>query len=138
MEYILIELFGGGSADWSDIANTEYHWWDIFETAKELEETYNIEDLSINDLYYAICYLAVNELLNAIEEYCSSANTQKEITLAEQIENISIEDFKILTNCLDTHIYYVGKNGEIIQKIFDKKIDEINDKIGFTYINFDN
>ena len=138
MEYILIELFGGGSADWRDIANTEYHWCDIFETAKDFKRTYNIEDLSIDDLYYAICYMTVNELLDAIEECCSSANTKEEIALAEQIEDISIEDFEIYVNCLDTHINYVGDNGEIIQKIFNNEIDEINDKIGFTYINFDN
>lgn len=82
--------------------------------------------------------MAVNELLNAIKEYCSSADTEEEIALAEQIEDISIEDFEISVNCLDTHINYVGDNREIIQKIFDNKIDEINDKIGFAYINFDN
>lgn len=138
MEYILMELFDGGSADWRDIADTEYDWCDIFETAKNYNGTDNIEDLSINDLYFAICYMAVNELLNAIEEYCNSANTKEEIALAEQIENISIEDFEIFANCLDTHITYIGENEEIIQKIFDDEIDEINNKIGFTYINFDN
>lgn len=138
MEYILNELFGGGSADWCDIASTEYDWCDIFETAKNYNGTDNIEDLSINDLYYVICYMAVNELLNAIKKYCNSANTKEEIALAEQIEDISREDFEIYANCLDTHINYVGENGEIIQEIFNNKIDEINDKIGFTYINFDN
>lgn len=38
MEYILIELFGGGSADWRNIASTEYNWSDIFETAKKLKK----------------------------------------------------------------------------------------------------
>lgn len=138
MEYILIELFGGGSADWCDIASTEYNWCDIFETAKNYNGTDNIEDLSINDLYFAICYMAVNELLDIIKEYCNSANTKEEITLAEQIEDISREDFEIYVNCLDTHINYIGENGEIIQEILNNEIDNINNKIGFTHIDFEN
>ena len=138
MEYILNELFGGGSADWCDIASTEYNWYDIFETAKNYNGTDNIEDLSIDDLYFAICYMAVNELLDIIKEYCNSANTKEEITLVEQIEDISIEDFEIYVNCLDTHINYVEENGEIIQEIFNNEIDNINNKIGFTHIDFDN
>lgn len=138
MEYILIELFGGGSADWCDIADTEYNWCDIFETAKNYEDTDNIEDLSIDDLYYTICILATSELLDKIEEYCNLANTKEEITLAKQMKNISIEDFEIYANCLDTHIRFVGENGEIIQEIFNNEIDNINKKIGFTHIDFDN
>lgn len=138
MEYILIELFGGGSADWYDIADTDYLWCDIFETAKNFKDTYDIEDLSINDLYFAICYMGVNELLDAIEKYCNSANTKEEIALAKQIEDISMEDFEIYVNCLDTHIRYVGENGEIIQEIFYNEINNINHRIGFTYINFNN
>ena len=34
MEYILISLFGGGTADWQDISKTNYDWEDIFDRAK--------------------------------------------------------------------------------------------------------
>ena len=35
IESILMALFGGGTADWNDIANTEYDWENIFELLKE-------------------------------------------------------------------------------------------------------
>lgn len=138
MEYILMSIFGGGKADWQDISQTDYSWDDIIETAKDINETDNIEDLSINDLYYAICYMGVNELINAIEEYCSSTNTKEERALARKMEDISMEDFEIYENCLDTHIKYVGENEEIIQEIFYNEINNIDSKIGFTHIDFDN
>ena len=74
-------------------------------------------------------------MLGYIEEYCDSANTKEEIILAKQLENISIEDFDIYANYLNTHINYIGENGEIISQLFSDKIDEINDKICFTCIN---
>lgn len=135
MEYILMSLFGGGICDWQDIGQTNYSWSDIFETAKDIDCTDYIENLSINSLYYAICYMGVSELLDCIEEYCDSANTKEEIILAKQLKNTSIEDFDIYVNCLDTYINYIGENREIISQLFSDKIDEINDKICFTCIN---
>lgn len=34
MEYILINLFGGGTLDWEDIGQTEYDWADIIDIMK--------------------------------------------------------------------------------------------------------
>ena len=135
MEYILISLFGGGTADWNDIAQTKYDWKEILSYAEDM----SCGQININDLYFAILSMARNELLDIIEEYVDKANTKEEIILAKQIENISIDDFDLWANCLDTHINFIGtkEQAEILQDLFETKIDEIDDKIGFTYINME-
>ena len=136
MEYILISLFGGGTADWNDIAQTKYDWKEIFRNAEDLALN---DGIQINDLYFSILEIARNELLDSIEEYVENANTTEEIILAEKIQNITEEDFDLWANCLDTRIAFVGTDdeAEIIQKLFQNKIDEIDDKIGFTYIRME-
>ena len=133
VEYILMAMFGGGIADWQDIAQTEYDWEEIF------DRIYDLKTTDINDLYYEILNMARTDLAEIIEEYVENANIKEEIILANKIEDISEEDFEIFTNCLDTHIRFRGteEQGKIIQELFEDKIEEINDKIGFTYINFD-
>lgn len=135
MEYILISLFGGGTADWNDIAQTKYDWKEILSYAEDM----SCGQIGINDLYFAILSMARNELLDIIEEYVDKANTKEEIILAKQLEKISIDDFDLWANCLDTHINFIGttEQAEILQDLFETKIDEIDDKIGFTYINME-
>lgn len=132
VENILISMFGGGTADWNDIAQTEYDWQEILSVAEDM----SYKSLQINDLYYAILTMARDELLDSIEEYVENANTKEEIVLAKQLEKISIDDFDLWANCLDTRIAFIGTDdqAEIIKDLFETKIDEINDKIGFTYI----
>ena len=138
LEYILMAMFGGGIADWQDIAETKYDWEEIFKNARNRYFGENIK-LEMNDLYAEILTMARDELVEIIEEYVEKANTKEEIILANKIEDISKEDFEIFTNYLDTHIWFRGteEQGTIIQELFEHKIDTINDKIGFTYINFD-
>lgn len=133
MEYILISLFGGGIADWQDIAETKYDWEEIFDNLKNRMDFENIE---INDIYEQIMLMARDELYNEMAKYIRKANTREEIAIAKVLENV---DFDIFSNCLDSHINFKGteEQAEIIQEIFREKIDELNDKIGFTYINFD-
>lgn len=69
---------------------------------------------------------------------CYNIVKLRERALARQMEDISMEDFEIYENCLDTHIKYVGENEEIIQEIFYNEINNIDSKIGFTHIDFDN
>ena len=137
MEYILINLFGGGVADWQDISQTKYYWDEIFSNLKDRME---LENIDINDLYEQIMLMARDELYNEMAEYAGKANTREEIAIAKILENIDVEeDFDIFANCLDSHINFIGteEQAKIIQEVFREKIDELDDKIGFTYINFD-
>ena len=133
MEYILISLFGGGIADWQDIAETKYDWEEIFDN---LKDRMDFENIDINDIYEQIMLMARDELYNEIAEYDGEANTREEIAIAKVLENI---DFDIYANCLDSHINFIGTEEQAasIQELFREKIEELNDKIGFTYINFD-
>ena len=47
--------------------------------------------------------------------------------------------FEIYTNYLNTSLYYIGEDEELAEEIQEKmrgKIEEIEDRIGFTYIEF--
>lgn len=131
MEDILIGLFGGGYADWQDIIKTNYDWEDIIEETKFRQG--GLEFLNINDFYSIILEMAKSELINAIDEWLEN-NTN---TYLQEDYN-GEDDFEIFTNCLDSHLYFTGldKVGEEIQKIFADKIQEINNNIGFTEIEF--
>lgn len=123
MENILTTLFGGGILDWQDISKTKYDWEDIFDKLD-----YNNDTIDINDLYYKIMETAVYELDNIIN------NDNK---ILEKYNGV--EDFEIYANyCLDSTIKFIGDNevGEKIQNIFKDEIEEINNKIGFTSIEF--
>lgn len=50
MEYILINLFGGGTLDWQDVGQTEFCWEDIIEIMKNYFGK-DMEDWDINDFY---------------------------------------------------------------------------------------
>lgn len=131
MEYILMALFGGGILDWQDISKTQYEWEDIFEQAKT---NYGANDLEINDLYATILEMALYDLEQAMRN-CEKETSEEFKECYKNIENY----FEIYTNYLDTRLYYVGDNEELAQEIQEKledEIDEINEKIGFTYIQF--
>lgn len=137
MEYILISLFGGGTADWQDITQTKYDWDKIIERGRYV---YGF-DLDINGLYGTILNIAIDELFDIVETYISTAKTKEEKEIAEKLEKIDFEnDFDTWTNCLDTHLKFIGDEelGKLLQDTFEKEIDEIDKKIGFTYIDFDN
>lgn len=131
MEKILIALFGGGYADWEDISKTNYDWEDIIEEIKFSQS--GLEFLDINDFYSIILEMAKSELVNAIDEWLEN-NTN---TYLQEDYN-GEDDFEIFANCLDSHLYFTGldKVGEEIQRIFVDKIQEINNNIGFTEIEF--
>lgn len=143
MEYVLIALFGGGTLDWEDITNTEYCWRDIIETAK-YECGTDIENLDINDFYYAILILALEELQQEINEYIENNYSEKEKDVFEKLKKIdcdinNTEQWDIFCNCLDTHIIFVGDTeiAKALSSTLQEIVDRISDKIGFTYINLD-
>lgn len=137
MEYILMSLFGGGICDWQDIAQTEYDWDEIFERARYRWGF----DITINCLYETILDMALDDLNDLIEDYIAKAETEEEKEIAEKLNKIVIEDdFDVWCNCLDTHCNFMGDTeiADIITDLFEDEIKEIDEKIGFTYIDFNN
>src|SRR5574344_1272461 len=105
MEYILMSIFGGGTLDWQDIAQTEYDWDDIFEQAKGTNRTENLEELDINDLYRAVLELALEELQEEINRYIKNNYSEEEkedFEKLKQIDCTDTEQWDIWCNCLDT------------------------------------
>lgn len=134
MEEILMATYGGGIADWKDIAQTRYNWSEIIERAKT---RYYGEEITINDLYETILNMAIEDFNDIVEEY--KMNKENDIDYIGQLEEINIlNSFDIWCNCLDTRIQFIGdkQDIELLQGLFEKEIEEINDKIGFTYIDF--
>lgn len=130
MENILMALFGGGIADWQDISETKYDWEEIIRRARQdYEERY----IDINVLYTTVLKIAREELQEAMENY--EGETSEEFKKCT--ENIE-EFFEIFANCLDTHLWFLGSEelGKEIQEKLQGKIDEIDEKIGFTYFSF--
>ena len=130
MEYILMALFGGGTADWQDIGATCYDWEDIFDKAKE---EYDFENVNINTLYEIILRMALEELQQEMKNVAEECSEEFQYC-AKNIE----EYFNIFANCLDTHLTFTGSEelAEEIQEKMRGKIEEIEDRIGFTYIEF--
>ena len=140
MEYILMSIFGGGTLDWQDIAQTEYDWDDIFEQAKDTNGTENLEELDINDLYRAVLELALEELQEEINDYIKNNYSEEEkedFEKLKQIDCTDTEQWDIWCNCLDTRLTFVGDRelAENLSNCLQQTIDKISDKIGFTEIN---
>lgn len=137
MEYILINLFGGGTLDWEDIGQTEYDWADIIDIMK----TYignDMENWEINNFYWAVIYFGLIELNNIVDNFITENKNNKDIQDdIELLQSLDIdEDFDIYCNCLDTHCTFIGDEelGRVLVKYFKEDIDKIDDNIGFTYI----
>lgn len=137
MEYILINLFGGGTLDWEDIGQTEYDWADIIDIMK----TYISNDMGnweINNFYWAVIYFGLIELNNTVDNFITENKNNKDIQDdIELLQSLDIdEDFDIYCNCLDTHCTFIGDEelGEVLVKYFQDDIDKIDNSIGFTYI----
>ena len=99
-----------------------------------------LEDLSINDLYYAILTLALEELQEEINRYIKNNYSEQEKDIFEKLKQIDCTDteqWDIWCNCLDTHISFIGDQelAEVLSAHLQYNIDKISDKIGFTYIN---
>lgn len=140
MEYILMSIFGGGIFDWQDIAETEYEWNDIFAQAKNTKGVELLENLDINDLYRAILELALEELQYEIDDYIKNNYSEQEKDIFDKLKQINCTDteqWEIWCNCLDTHLIFLGDSelAENLSNCLQQTIDEISDKIGFTYIN---
>lgn len=142
MEWILMALFNGGTADWNDIANTEYNWEDIFE---ELKIKFgDLEGVDINDIYTIIMEKGKWDFIKMVNDFIIENKNTEDEDLKQAIEKLKDFDFNddeiwfIYANCLDSHIYLKVEDTEIIDILnnyLEDKIDDINDKIGFTYIN---
>ena len=130
MEYILMALFDGGTLEWQGIGKSEYEWEEIFVRAKI---DFDFKEIDINTLYQIILEIAIEELAMAMQNY--------EGETSEEFKNCAYDIysyFEIYCNCIDTHLNYIDteKLGKEIQEKMADKIDEINEKIGFTYIEF--
>lgn len=132
MEYILITLFGGGELDWQDIGKTYYDWKDIFDYVI-YEGGKTIEECEINDLYWAILELALQDLSDKMQD-----KMQERSEDFKYCSNNIDKFFEIYANCLDTHLTFIGREelGKEIQEVMADEIEEINNKIGFTRIEF--
>ena len=137
MEYILINLFGGGTLDWQDVGQTEFCWEDIIEIMKNYFGK-DMEDWDINDFYWGVLYFALTELENTVDSFVADNIDNEEIKKdIELLQSLDIdEDFDIFCNCLDTHCTFIGDEelGRVLVKYFKEDIDKIDDNIGFTYI----
>lgn len=107
MEWILMTLFGGGTADWNDIANTEYNWEDIFEELKM--EFGDLEEIDINDIYAIIMEEGKRDFIKMVNDFIIENKNTEDKDLKQAIEKL--KDFD-----------------------FEDEIEKINDRIGFTYI----
>lgn len=140
MEYILMALFGGGSLDWEDVGKTQYDWNDIIDFMQE-KFCFSIENLDINDFYNGVLEYALKDLENSVKEFISNNKDNEDLKQdIEILENLDInEDFDVFCNCLDTHCSFIGNTElkETLLKYFQEKIDEIDENIGFTYINME-
>ena len=140
MEYILMSIFGGGTLDWQDIAETEYSWDDIFEQAKDTNGTEILEELDINDLYRAVLELALEELQEEINDYIKNNYSEEEKDIFDKLKQIDCKNlwqWDIWCNCLDTRLTFVGDRelAENLSNCLQQTIDKISDKIGFTEID---
>ena len=142
IESILMALFGGGTADWSDIANTEYNWEDIFELLKE--KYGSLDNVDINNIYTTIMEMGQIDFMAMIDEYIKENKDNKDKEVKRIVEKLSYFDFQdeknwtIYANCLDSHLYLYVDDTEIydiLNDYLEDEIEKINDKIGFTYIN---
>lgn len=140
MEYILINLFGGGTLDWEDIGKTYYDWEDIIYIMKH----YVDEDMSnweINNFYWAVIYFGLMELDKTVGKFIAENENDKE--LEEDIEILKTldidEDFEIYCNCLSTYCSFNGDEelGRILLKYFREDIENINNDIAFTNIEIE-
>lgn len=142
MEWILMALFNGGTADWNDIASTEYNWEDIFEGLKI--KFGDLEEVDINDIYVIIMEKGKWDFIKMVNDFIIENKNTEDKDLKQAIEKLKDFDFDndeiwfIYANCLDSHIYLKVEDTEIIDILnnyLEDEIDDINDKIGFTYIN---
>lgn len=142
MEWILMTLFGGGTADWNDIANTEYNWEDIFE---ELKMKFgDLEEIDINDIYAIIMEEGKRDFIKMVNDFIIENKNTEDKDLKQAIEKLKDFDFEdeennwyIMANCLDSHIQLFVNDTElydILNDYFADEIEKINDRIGFTYI----
>lgn len=130
MEKILMSAFGGGTLDWEEISHTKYDWDEIFD---RVESKYTTRIVDINDLYYEILQLALEEI-EGIFENCSDEKFKNYLK-----HNVDVhQDFEIYANSLDSRIDWCGDDyiGEQIEKFFKDEFEEVNKNIGFTYIRF--
>lgn len=142
MEWILMTLFGGGTADWNDIANTEYNWEDIFEELKM--EFGDLEEIDINDIYAIIMEEGKRDFIKMVNDFIIENKNTEDKDLKQAIEKLKDFDFEdeennwyIMANCLDSHIQLFVNDTElydILNDYFADEIEKINDRIGFTYI----
>lgn len=133
MEKILMSAFGGGTLDWEDISKTNYDWGEIFSRLKD-EYGYNFKNVDINALYREILEMALEDIEEMFEN-CSDEKFKHYLECNVKVQ----EDFEIYANCLDSYLIWMGDQyiGEKISEFFKDEIEEINNKIGFTYIDFD-
>lgn len=137
MEYLLIELFGGGTADWEMIGETNYDWHEVLKMAKDIFGS--LESIDFQCLLETIFIMAKNEFVNMIDKFIEEKDYEEYKNVIDKLKNYDFDDdgnWYFNTNYLDNDIMITVD--EDIKKIldyhFEDEIDKINDNIGFTYI----
>ena len=131
MEYILMALFDGGTADWNDIGKTYYDWYDIVERVKD---EYGLEYADINTFYNVIMEMGLEQLEKAMQDY----DDEKSEEFEKCAENIR-DYFEIYPNCLASSINFTGEKelATEIQEKLEEELEQIDHDLAFTYICFD-
>lgn len=136
MEYLLMELFGGGIADWEMIGETGYDWHEILERAKNTFG--DLDNINFKCLLETIFEMAKEDFIDMINEFIEENDKEYKDDI-DKLKSFNFDDeehWYFNTNYLDNDIMITVD--EDIKKIldyhFEDEIDEINDNIGFTYI----
>ena len=140
MEEILMALFGGGYGDWNDLIETKYGWETIIDRVKD--KFGSIDRIDINDLYYEIMEMAKEDFCYEVGQFINENKEVEDLkVVVETLENFDFDDESIWSfnaNCLASSLYLNVNNEEVVsilENYLEKELDNINDKIGFTYIN---
>lgn len=137
MEYLLMELFGGGTADWGMIGETHYDWHDIMEMAKDIFGS--IESIDFQCLLETIFIMAKDEFVNMVDKFIKGKDYEEYKNVINKLKNFDFdndENWYFNLNYLDNDIIINVDEDikEILDLYFEDEIDKINDNIGFTYI----
>lgn len=139
MEYLLIELFGGGTADWEMIGETNYDWHTILERAKDIFGY--IDNIDFQCLLEMIFVMAQEDFSKMVDKFIEeNRNNEEYKEIIEKLKSVDFEDdgrtWQFDTNYLACSItLFVDKEVKnILEEYLQDEIDKINDNIGFTYI----
>ena len=137
MEYLLIELFGGGTADWEMIGETQYVWHDI---VQNLLMRFDFKDIGFCDFLVEIFEMARKDFCRMIDKFINeNRNNEEYKDIINKLKKVDFTDDSIWyenVNYLDNDLVLTvdEEMSNILEQYFEDEIDKINDNIGFNYI----